>query len=105
MYTHMSVGYGGKEAEDLYKKLIESDANNRKGILPKIKDDPRITKLGKFLRKTSLDELPQLFQILIGDMSLVGPRPHLPNEVEKYEPRMRRVLSIKPGITGYAQVF
>jgi lipopolysaccharide/colanic/teichoic acid biosynthesis glycosyltransferase len=105
MYTNMSVGYGGKEAEDLYQKLIESDANNRKGILPKIKDDPRVTKLGKILRKTSLDELPQLFQIFIGDMALVGPRPHLPNEVAKYEPWMKRVLSIKPGITGYAQVF
>jgi lipopolysaccharide/colanic/teichoic acid biosynthesis glycosyltransferase len=96
MYTHLSVGYGGQEAEALYKKLIESDANNRKGILPKIKDDPRVTKLGKFLRKTSLDELPQLFQVLVGDMSLVGPRPHLPHEVERYEPRMKRVLSIKP---------
>ena len=105
MYTHMSVGYGGKDAEELYQKLIDSDANNRKGILPKIKDDPRITKLGRILRKTSLDELPQLFQVFIGDMSLVWPRPHLPNEVEKYEPRMKRVLSIKPGITGYAQVF
>jgi lipopolysaccharide/colanic/teichoic acid biosynthesis glycosyltransferase len=71
MYTHMSVGYGGKEADKLYQKLIDSDANNRKGILPKIKNDPRITKLGNFLRKTSLDELPQLFQVLIGDMSLV----------------------------------
>ncbi len=73
--------------------------------MPKIQNDPRVTKLGRILRKTSLDELPQLFQVLVGSMSLVGPRPHLPNEVEKYEPRMRRVLSIKPGITGYAQVF
>jgi lipopolysaccharide/colanic/teichoic acid biosynthesis glycosyltransferase len=71
MYTHMSVGYGGKKADELYQKLIDSDANNRKGILPKIKNDPRITRLGKFLRKTSLDELPQVFQVLIGDMSLV----------------------------------
>ncbi|MDD2537102.1 MAG: sugar transferase [Candidatus Absconditabacteria bacterium] len=105
MYTHMSVGYGGEEAEKLYKKLVDSDANNRKGILPKIKNDPRVTKLGKFLRKSSLDELPQLFQIFIGTMSLVGPRPHLPNEVAKYEAWQKRVLSIKPGITGYAQVF
>jgi lipopolysaccharide/colanic/teichoic acid biosynthesis glycosyltransferase len=105
MYTHLSVGYGGKQADELYQKLIDSDANNRKGILPKIKDDPRITRVGKFLRKTSLDELPQLFQILTGKMSLVGPRPHLPEEVARYEPRMRRVLSIKPGITGYSQVF
>jgi lipopolysaccharide/colanic/teichoic acid biosynthesis glycosyltransferase len=71
MYTHLSVGYGGKQADELYQKLIDSDANNRKGILPKIKDDPRITRVGKFLRKTSLDELPQLFQILTGKMSLV----------------------------------
>jgi lipopolysaccharide/colanic/teichoic acid biosynthesis glycosyltransferase len=71
MYTHLSVGYGGTQADELYKKLIESDANNRKGILPKIKDDPRITRVGKFLRKTSLDELPQLFQIFTGKMSLV----------------------------------
>jgi lipopolysaccharide/colanic/teichoic acid biosynthesis glycosyltransferase len=96
MYTHLSVGYGGKQADELYQKLIDSDANNRKGILPKIKNDPRITRVGKFLRKTSLDELPQLFQILTGKMSLVGPRPHLPEEVAKYEPRMKRVLSIKP---------
>jgi lipopolysaccharide/colanic/teichoic acid biosynthesis glycosyltransferase len=101
----MSVGYGGKKADELYQKLIDSDANNRKGILPKIKNDPRITRVGKFLRKTSLDELPQLFQILTGNMALVGPRPHLPEEVAKYEPRMKRVLSIKPGITGYSQVF
>lgn len=105
MYTHLSVGYGGKEAEELYQKLINSDANTRKGVLPKIKDDPRVTRVGKFLRKTSLDELPQLFSVFLGTMSLVGPRPHLENEVANYSPWQKRLLSIKPGITGYAQVF
>ena len=68
MYTHLSVGYGGKEADELYKKLINSDANTREGVLPKIANDPRVTKVGRFLRKTSLDELPQLFSVLRGTM-------------------------------------
>ena len=105
MKTEMCVWYGGKKADELYEKLIASDANNRKWVLPKIKNDPRVTKVGKFIRKTSLDELPQLFQVLRGSMSLVWPRPHLPNEVAQYEQWERRVLSIKPWITGYAQVF
>lgn len=105
MYTHLSVGYGGKDAEKLYAKLIKSDANVRQWVLPKIKDDPRVTRIGRFIRKTSLDELPQLFCVLRGSMSLVGPRPHLLNEVEKYADRQKRLFSIQPGITGYAQVF
>lgn len=105
MYTHLSVGYGGKAAEELYHKLIHSDANIRGDVLPKIHNDPRITRMGKFIRKTSLDELPQLFSVLRWTMSLIGPRPHLPNEVQKYESRQKRLFSIKPGITGYAQVF
>jgi len=105
MYTHMSTGYGGKDADELYQKLIDSKDNVRDWVLPKIKNDPRVTKIGRFLRKTSLDELPQLFCVLVGTMSLVWPRPHLPNEVEKYEVWEKRLLSIKPGITGYAQVF
>lgn len=105
MYTHLSTGYGGKEADELYKKLIESDANVREGVLPKIQNDPRVTRIGKFIRKTSLDELPQLFCILRWSMSLIWPRPHLPNEVKKYESRQKRLFSIKPWITGYAQVF
>lgn len=107
MFTHLSTGgkYGWKEADKLYQQLIASDANVRGDILPKIKNDPRVTKVGKFLRKTSLDELPQLFCVLWGTMSLVWPRPHLPNEVEKYESWQKRLLSINPGITWYAMVF
>ena len=71
----------------------------------KIKSDPRVTRVGGILRKTSMDELPQLFNVLKGDMSLVGPRPPIPYEAEKYEPwHLRRILEIKPGITGLWQV-
>jgi lipopolysaccharide/colanic/teichoic acid biosynthesis glycosyltransferase len=71
----------------------------------KMADDPRITSVGKFIRNTSLDELPQLFNVLKGDMSLVGPRPALPYEVQKYQPwHLRRLLEVKPGITGRWQV-
>jgi len=86
-----------------YTELAEKDL--RKGSpLVKIKNDPRVTKLGKFLRKTSLDEIPQFWSVLTGDMSLVGPRAHLPEEVEKYEKNHYFVLNIKPGITGLPQI-
>ncbi len=78
--------------------------NHRKGPLFKIKHDPRVTRFGKFIRKTSLDELPQLINVLVGNMSLVGPRPHLVEEVAKYERHHKKVLAIKPGITGIAQI-
>jgi exopolysaccharide biosynthesis polyprenyl glycosylphosphotransferase len=68
------------------------------------RDDPRITRVGRILRSTSLDELPQLFNVLKGDMSLVGPRPDLPHHVERYTPSQRRRLAMRPGITGWAQV-
>ena len=74
------------------------------GPLFKIKNDPRVTRVGKWLRKTSLDELPQLFNVLIGQMSLVGPRPHEPEEVSKYQRGYKKLLTIKPGMTGMAQV-
>ncbi|SCJ73306.1 Putative colanic biosynthesis UDP-glucose lipid carrier transferase [uncultured Clostridium sp.] len=89
-------------AEELKKKLI--DENEASGPMFKIKKDPRITRVGKFIRKTSIDELPQLFNVLKGDMSLVGPRPSLPNEVEEFEPWMLRRLDVRPGLTCYWQV-
>jgi exopolysaccharide biosynthesis polyprenyl glycosylphosphotransferase len=78
--------------------------NERTGILFKMKDDPRITKVGKFLRKYSLDELPQLFNVLLGDMSVVGPRPPIASEVAKYEIDHFRRLEVLPGLTGLWQV-
>lgn len=86
-------------SEELQEQNLRKDTP-----LVKIKDDPRITRVGKFIRKYSIDELPELFLVFIGKMSLVGPRPHLPEEVDKYEPQQRRVLDIKPGITGMAQI-
>ena len=80
------------------------ELNEVSGPVFKIKDDPRITSLGKFLRKTSLDELPQLFNVLRGEMSLVGPRPPLPKEVIKYQPWQHRKLSVRPGVTCLWQV-
>lgn len=88
---------------DLRKtSLLES--NERGGPLFKIKDDPRVTRLGRFLRKTSIDELPQFFNVLLGTLSVVGPRPHLPEEVARYKKDHFRLFTIKPGITGLAQV-
>jgi exopolysaccharide biosynthesis polyprenyl glycosylphosphotransferase len=78
--------------------------NEMDGPVFKIKHDPRITRVGRFIRKTSIDELPQFFNVLLGDMSLVGPRPPLPAEVAKYEAWQRRRLSVRPGITGMWQV-
>ena len=81
-----------------------ADLNEGAGALFKLRKDPRVTKAGGLLRRYSLDELPQLFNVLVGDMSLVGPRPALPNEAAKYGDHMRRRLVVKPGITGLWQV-
>ena len=89
-------------AEDYLDKL--QNQNEQTGPVFKIKDDPRITKIGKFIRKTSIDELPQLFNIIKGDMSIVGPRPPIPTEVEQYTDYQKLRLSVKPGLTCYWQV-
>ena len=89
-------------AEELKEKLVHQ--NEMSGPMFKMKEDPRVTKVGKFIRKTSLDELPQLWNVLKGDMSLVGPRPSLPKEVKQFEKWMYKRLTVKPGLTCYWQI-
>jgi exopolysaccharide biosynthesis polyprenyl glycosylphosphotransferase len=90
-------------AESLKSSLII--LNERKDSpLFKMRNDPRITRVGKFLRRKRIDELPQLINVLKGEMSLIGPRPHQPDEIEKYEKHHKKVLLIKPGMTGMAQI-
>ena len=89
-------------AEEVKEKIM--NMNEQDGPVFKIKNDPRITRIGRFLRKTSLDELPQFFNVLAGDMSIVGPRPPIPDEVKQYQRHLKRRLSINPGITCIWQV-
>ena len=114
IFAQSRIGLNGKEfkmykfrsmvqnAEELKEKLAKQ--NEMSGPMFKIKNDPRVTKVGKFIRKTSIDELPQLLNILKGDMTLVGPRPSLSREVEKFESWMLKRLEVKPGLTCYWQV-
>jgi len=105
MFVEYSTGeeYGGKKAMAYERELI-AKLSERQGPLYKVLRDPRRTRVGRWLERTSLDELPQLLNVLIGNMSLVGPRPHQPREVEKYERHHKKVLEIKPGLTGLAQI-
>jgi exopolysaccharide biosynthesis polyprenyl glycosylphosphotransferase len=99
MYKFRSMETNAEQRREELKRL-----NIMKGPVFKARRDPRITKIGRFLRKTSLDELPQMWNVLIGEMSLVGPRPPLPTEVEMYKGWQRRRLSMKPGITCLWQI-
>lgn len=90
------------DAEELLEELMCE--NEMDGPVFKIKEDPRITKVGKFIRKTSIDELPQLYNILVGDMSIVGPRPAIPHEVAEYNEYQKQRLLVKPGLTCIWQV-
>ena len=91
-----------QDAEKRKQELMEQ--NEMSGFMFKVTDDPRITKVGKFIRKTSLDELPQFYNVLIGDMSLVGTRPPTVDEFTQYELHHRKRMAIKPGLTGMWQV-
>lgn len=90
------------DAEERLTELLQK--NEMDGPAFKIKDDPRITRVGRFIRKTSIDELPQLLNIFIGNMSIVGPRPALPREVEQYKDEWKHRMDVKPGLTCYWQV-
>ena len=115
VFSQIRVGKNGKEfkmykfrsmvvdAEDRLKELLKE--NEMDGPVFKITDDPRITRVGKFIRKTSIDELPQFINVLKGDMSLVGTRPPTVNEFKQYEGHHKRRLSMKPGLTGMWQAY
>ncbi len=101
--TGAQFGSQGQEALEKEEELIK-ELNTKTGPVYKINNDPRVTPFGRFIRRWSLDEFPQFFNVFIGNMSLVGPRPHQPREVEKYKKHHKIVLAIKPGITGLAQI-
>jgi lipopolysaccharide/colanic/teichoic acid biosynthesis glycosyltransferase len=90
------------DAEQKLTELVERNGTDE--LLFKLREDPRVTRVGRFLRRTSIDELPQLLNVVMGQMSLVGPRPPLPDEVARYDVRLGRRLLVKPGITGLWQV-
>jgi lipopolysaccharide/colanic/teichoic acid biosynthesis glycosyltransferase len=94
------------DAEQILQSILDGDPVRRRewNATQKLKDDPRVTKIGKFLRRTSFDEFPQLINILKGEMSLIGPRPVTFPELEKYGENARRVLTVTPGLTGLWQV-
>ena len=114
IFSQERIGRGGRpfrlykfrsmypDAEERLEELL--DRNEMNGPVFKMKDDPRITRVGKFIRKTSLDELPQLWNVLRGDMSIVGPRPALPREVEQYGDYERQRLYVTPGLSCYWQI-
>ena len=117
-YKQLRYGKNGKQfklykfrtmcigADKILEEYLSQDKEIRKEfeIKQKIEHDPRVTKLGKFLRSTSLDELPQMINILKGEMSIVGPRPIVEREIEKYGENKAKLLTVKPGLTGYWQV-
>lgn len=115
IFSHIRLGYRGRYIKVYkFRTMVQNAQEVLKNMTPsekkefeenfKLENDPRITKVGRFLRKTSLDELPQFFNVLIGNMTLVGPRPIVEAELVKYGEHGRKFLSVKPGVTGLWQV-
>lgn len=106
MKTDYCVGkeYGDVDKNLKFEEKLIQEKSIKMGPVYKIKDDPRVTRVGKFIRRTSLDEFPQVFNVIIGHMSWVGPRPHQQREVDKYEKQHKEIFNINPGITGLAQI-
>ena len=104
LYRQRRVGHHGEEFDLLKLRTMVVGAEKQGAGWAVNRGDPRITRAGRLLRRLSLDELPQFWNVLRGDMSLVGPRPTLSYQVEQYTPRQRRRLEVKPGLTGWAQI-
>jgi lipopolysaccharide/colanic/teichoic acid biosynthesis glycosyltransferase len=104
IYRQRRVGRGGEEFDMLKLRTMIEGAEHVGAGLAVNRGDPRITRVGALLRRSSLDELPNLVNVLRGEMSLIGPRPTLPRQVARYSPRQRERLRVRPGITGWAQV-
>jgi lipopolysaccharide/colanic/teichoic acid biosynthesis glycosyltransferase len=103
-FCQRRVGLNGEEFELVKLRTMEVGAEHRGAGFAVNEGDPRITRVGRLLRRLSIDEIPQLWNVVRGDMSLIGPRPTLSYQVERYTPRQRRRLEVKPGITGWAQI-
>jgi len=104
IYRQRRAGLDGAAFDVLKLRTMVEGAEHKGAGLAVDANDPRITRVGAILRRTSLDELPNLLNVLRGEMSVIGPRPTLPSQVDQYTPRQRGRLAIKPGITGWAQV-
>ncbi len=104
LYRQKRVGLNGEEFELLKLRTMVVGAERLGAGFAVDQGDPRITRVGRLLRRLSIDELPQLWNVVRGDMSVIGPRPTLAYQVERYTPRQRRRLEVKPGITGWAQI-
>lgn len=103
LYRQTRVGRDGREFKLLKFRTMRQDADKIGGLIT-IGEDDRVTRIGRFLRKYKIDELPQFLNIIKGDMSIVGPRPEVPKYVALYNERQRRVLSVRPGLTDYASI-